>query len=459
MALLTVVLGASFAFASDVVVIDRVVEEARSSSLAKSILVELCEKIGGRATGTPQLRKGEEWAVEKFKSIGIANARLEKWGESPWTFDRGPTQVGRMVSPRTKDFVFTTNCFTVGTKGPVKGHVVRMPDSVVAVDRAKSRLKGAWILMPEVVKMRGPQLDKPTDVDKAVDTCGIAGRIYTTGEDLVWTHGRWTVYSDETRPKTPLITVRGEDFDAISKAMDESSNVTLEFNIDNRITNQPMPLSNVVAEIPGVEKPDEVVIVGAHFDSWNGPGSMGAQDNGTGSSVVIEAARLLVKAGAKPKRTIRFILWTGEEQGLLGSSAYVEAHKDELHKISAVFNEDSGGNYYNSLAGTPDMLDILKLAGAPLMRAFPDMPVKINSMDKMTAGGGSDHASFVEKGVPGFNFGKVSGIDYIRHWHTQYDRPEFVPAINLAQMSASMAIMALGVADAKDLLPRVPIGN
>ncbi len=450
---------ACLAAASDVVVIDKIIDEARNASLAKSILVELCEKIGGRATGTPQLRRAEDWAVEKFKSFGLTNAHLEKWGESPWTFERGPIQTAKMVSPTQKDFVFSTNCFTVGTNGAVKGHAVKMPETMEAIQRAKTRLKGAWILMPTIVEMGGARLNEPTDLDKAVDECGIAGRIYTTGKDLVWTHGRWTMYTDQTRPKAPLITVRGEDYDAVKKAMEDSSKVILEFNIQNSIAPTPIALSNLIAEIPGTEKPDEVVIIGAHFDSWNGPGSQGAQDNGTGSSVILEAARLLVKAGARPKRTIRFILWTGEEQGLLGSAAYVAAHSDELAKISCVINEDSGGNYYNSLAGTANMQEILKIAGAPLMRSFPTMPVKIESMDKMTAGGGSDHASFLEKGVPGFNFGKASGIDYIHYWHTQYDRHDAVPGINLAQMSASMAVIALGIADAKELLPRVPIGN
>lgn len=450
------VLTTASATNSDAVVIDRIIEEARSASLAKTILIELCEKIGPRATGTPGLRRAEDWAVEKFKSFGLQNVHLEQWGEAPHTFDRGKTQTARMVSPVIKDFVFSTNCFTVGTKGAVKGHAVLNPSSLENVQRARARLKGAWVLMPEKVKMGGARMLEPTEIDKAVNECGIAGRIYTTGEDRVWTHGRWTDYTDETRPKTPLVTVRGEDYDAVIKAMDETANVMLELNIENYIHPEPMPLSNVIAEIPGTEKPDEVVIVGGHFDSWNGPGSQGAQDNGTGSSVVIEAARLLAKSGAKPKRTIRFVLWTGEEQGLLGSTAYVKAHAAELDKISCVFNEDSGGNYYNTLSGTADMLDVLKAAASPLMRAFADMPVKVGSMDKMTAGGGSDHASFIAQGVPGFNFGKTGGLDYVHYWHTQYDRHDDVPAINLAQMSTSMAIMALGVADAPGLLPRVP---
>src|SRR6185295_14009000 len=143
---------------------------------------------------------------------------------------------------------------------------------------------------------------------------------------------------------TVRVTIRKQDMDAVQKVMDEGKEPILEFDMDNKLIPGPRPCNNVVAEIPGTEKPDEVVIVSGHLDSWDGPGSEGAQDNGTGTMVALEAARILNKVGAKPKRTIRFILWTGEEQGLFGSRWYVTAHKDDLAKISCVFIDDGGTN-------------------------------------------------------------------------------------------------------------------
>lgn len=435
--------------------VESLIEEGRHRSQAKTILEELCGKIGGRTTGTPQLRKAEEWAAAKFKEFGVPVVRLEKWGETPITFERGPRQIARMVKPFRRDFVFSTNNFTAGTKGMTRGRAMVLPENMDAFNANKAKYAGAWILMPAKANMGGIRLANPTELDKALDAAGIAGRVYSTGDARVWTSGRWNDYTDETRPKTPLVFVRGSDYEAVTMALAGTSNVELEFDIENRFISEPMPLHNVVAEIPGSEKPDEVVILCAHLDSWNGPGSKGAQDNGTGVSVVLEAARLLVKSGAKPKRTIRFILWTGEEQGLLGSQAYCEQHKDELSKISAVLNEDSGGNYHSVMNGTADMVEMLRAAVEPMGSAFPGMGVTVNQIERFSAGGGSDHASFVQRGVPGFTFRKAGGIDYGHSWHTQNDTPDLVPAVNLAQMSTNMAVIGFNLANADALLPRI----
>ena len=442
----------------DPATVARIIEEGRDRSQAMATLVEMTEGIGPRATGTPQLRKAEDWAVTKFEGWGLQSVHLEKWGETPIGFDRGPRQSARMVAPFERDFVFTTNCWTVGTDRPVRGWAVHMPKNFDEFRALGRRLNGAWVLMPNKVKMGGASLADPSDLDRAMDAAGISGRVYTTGEDLVWTHGRWTVYTDETRPRTPLITIRGADFDAVARALQGTSNVILEFDIENIFLPDPMPLHNVVAEIRGTELPDEVVIISGHFDSWNGPGSQGASDNGTGSTVTMEAARILATVGARPKRTIRFILWTGEEQGLLGSAAYVEAHKAELHRISCVLNEDSGPNYHASISGTRNMMSILTEAVKPMADAFPGKPVVAKERESLGSGG-SDHASFLRVGVPGFTFGKAGGFNYRHVWHTQYDRPAEVPDGHLAQMATNMAVVAFNIACADRLLPRVPVKN
>jgi len=441
----------------DSTTVESVIKEGRDSSQAKAILVELCETVGPRTTGTPQCRAAEEWALKKFKSFGVDSAWLEKWGETPQGFERGARQVGRMVSPTRKEFVFTTNNFTVGTDGPVRGRAVRHPETLGDIEVLKDALKGAWVLMPAAVNMGGPGMRQRGALDRALDGAGIAGRIYTTNGELVWTSGRWNDYTDETRPKTPMIAVRAEDYEAVVKAMEGGGAPQLEFDIENKFIDEAIPFHNVVAEIRGVEKPDEVVILCAHLDSWNGPGSKGAQDNGTGVSAVLEAARILAKSGAKPKRTIRFILWTGEEQGLLGSRAYVEAHRAEMAKVSAVLNEDSGGNYHSRMSGTADMIEALKAAAAPMKDAFPGKPVEVVEIRQFSrGGGGSDHASFIAADVPGFTFGKSGGISYRHSWHTQNDTPDLVPADHVAQMATNMAVIGYNLANAEALLPRLP---
>src|SRR5205807_3476071 len=140
-------------------------------------------------------------------------------------------------------------------------------------------------------------------------------------------------------------------------------------------------ICNVVADIPGTEKPDEYVIVSGHLDSWNGPGSQGAMDNGVGTSVALETARILMKSGAKPKRTIRFILWTGEEQGLLGSSAYVKVHPELLPKVSAILVDDGGTNYEGGMDAIAAMEPMLSQAQAPMTGVFPTMPFKIRVVE------------------------------------------------------------------------------
>ncbi|MBZ0170742.1 MAG: M20/M25/M40 family metallo-hydrolase, partial [Phycisphaerales bacterium] len=209
---------------------------------------------------------------------------------------------------------------------------------------------------------------------------------------------------------------------------------------------------------------DRVVVGSAHLDSWDGPQSMGTTDNGTGSSVVLEAARLLTQAGARPKRTIRFILWTGEEQGLWGSRKYVESLSEEdLAKISAVFVDDGGTNAEGGLPAADHMVDYLAAATAPLNGVFysetdgKHLNVNIRPTgEKIKTHGGSDHAPFNKVGVPGFFWDEVGRADYGEGWHTQNDRLDLAIEEYLVQSSACMAITAYNLACAPALLPREP---
>jgi Zn-dependent M28 family amino/carboxypeptidase len=218
----------------------------------------------------------------------------------------------------------------------------------------------------------------------------------------------------------------------------------------------PISNYNVVAEIKGSEKPDEVVIVSGHLDSWDGPGSQGALDNGTGSCTAIEAARILSAVKAKPKRTIRFILWTGEEQGLLGSRQYVIDHKDELPKISAVLVDDGGTNYQGGYIGLTSQKEIFEAAFKPVVEAFPDMPQTFTGGEHQQRPVGSDQDSFNPLGVPGFFTNETGRSNYGFVHHTQNDKYEMAIPEYLVQSGTNHAVVSYYIACLPDLLPRDP---
>ncbi|MBV6457540.1 MAG: hypothetical protein HONBIEJF_00653 [Fimbriimonadaceae bacterium] len=436
--------------------IQKVIDEGKKRNQAAKTLNELSTKIGPRLTGSPDLAKGQDWAVAKFKSFGITKVQKEQWGEVPVGFQRGPRQSAKMVAPFEKEFVFTTPAWSPGTSGKAKGRAVKAPTTMDEFNAVKDQLKGAWVVMGQPISMRGPG-SSSNDLHKAITEAGILGRVYGSNDERIHTWGRFTGLDYNNLPKDVQVIIRASDMKSIQRCFTAERPVELEFDIENRFIKGPVPQYNVVAEIPGTERPDEVVIVCGHFDSWNGPGSQGANDNGTGSSVAIEAARILMKSGVKPKRTIRFILWSGEEQGLLGSRAYVEKHKDELPKISAVFNDDGGSNYQGGYVCTEPMKKILDAAIAPVNAAFPNLPAENRAAANLPSGGSSDHAPFVWAGVPAFFTMEKGKQDYGFVWHTQNDRYEFAIEEYLTQSSTNAAAVAFYVAQEKDLLPRAPV--
>ena len=433
----------------------RILDEGKNRNQVMNHLTPLTQKIGARLTGSPQLQRANEWAVAKFKEYGLQNVHLEQWGTVPVGFERGPRQFARMVTPYDLAIEFSTNAWTPGTNGRMRGTAVKEPTTLVEFEQAKGSLRGAWVVMGAPVTMRGPvavDTDEWRAVQAKLDAAGIAGRIYGSADERVHTHGTFTGLTMATLPKQLRITVRRSDWDRIVRNIEFGRNPVLEFDIENRFL-PAQPVYNVIADIPGTEKPDEFVIVSGHFDSWNGPGSQGAVDNGTGTMVTLEAARILMASGAKPKRTIRFVLWSGEEQGLLGSARYVEKHAADMDKISAVFVDDGGTNYQGGIGCLASQVEMIKTALAPMAAAFPDMPQVVNTVPALR-GGGSDHASFIAKGVPGFFWMETGRANYGYSWHTQYDRLEFAIPEYLVQSSTNSAVFSYNLACAATLLPR-----
>ena len=247
-----------------------------------------------------------------------------------------------------------------------------------------------------------------------------------------------------------------------------------------RVRKSDIKVHNVVADIRGSERPDEFVIVGAHLDSWDF--AHGATDNAAGCAAVMEAARLIVVSGVQPRRTIRFMLWTGEEQGLLGSSAYVAAHPDVLAKTSAVFNLDAGTNPISGLVVPATLQKDFERVFAPTsalgkpfeMRtvAAITLPADCCSQSVNPATGTctgssascalppdqsgcpSDHVAFLRAGVPAFMFEQKGSADYARTHHTALDTVDALDADGIKHSAVVLAMTALGVADLPGLLSR-----
>lgn len=443
-----------------------IVDEGKNRNQVMEHLTYLTQEIGPRLTGSSRARRANEWTRDQFRSWGLRRARIEKWGEIPIGFDRG-VSYAKMVEPVERDLEFSWRAWSPGTDGPVRGIVIKEPTTDEEFEAVADQLEGAWILRKASLGRRGRGRRRPanaggdaqSDMLDRLREAGIAGLVTTSGRggELVHTGGArgWRDLDYDDLPTDVSVTLRRSDYDAMNSRLADGEKVVLEFDLNCQFVEGPVPCYNTIAEIPGTVWPDEVVIISGHLDSWDGPGSQGTIDNGTGSSVTLEAARILMATGAQPKRTIRFILWTGEEQGLLGSRGYVESlSAEELSKISAVFVDDGGTNYEGGLVCIESMAPMLRAAVAPLNEAFPDMPVVIDITERMPRGGGSDHASFNRVGVPGFFWKETGRSNYRYGWHTQNDRLDLAIPEYLVQSSTCAAITALYLANADTLLPR-----
>jgi Iap family predicted aminopeptidase len=247
----------------------------------------------------------------------------------------------------------------------------------------------------------------------------------------------------------PTAFIAREDYLQLLRLNEAGSPVEIELNLQPSFSGKAVEVYNTVAEITGTDKPDEVVILGAHLDSWDL--GTGATDNGTGSMAVLEAARALQKLGVQPKRTIRFVLFSGEEQGLNGSKAYVQAHKDELAKISGVLVHDSGTGRVETvgLMGNYNVKETMDRALYSLAESAGLTETSLRSE------GGSDHVPFDAAGVPAF-WCMQDPADYDKTHHSQADVLDRVRWDDLTQGAEVLAVFGYNVAELPDLLPRKP---
>jgi carboxypeptidase Q len=455
----------------------KILEQVKADqAVLKGNLEYLADRIGPRLTGSPQLDQASHWTVEQFKEMGLSNVHLEPWTiANGWT--RGPS-TGRIVSPTESALTLAAAGWSPSSNGPVHGVVVGLTyEKLEDLEKYRGKLKGAIILLGHPREMEAP--GNPMTTPWAEETIPIAhpkGEApYVSGDYrkvrmaitkmisdekpaavLVGSEKEYgllnmgTYFRDYQPAGAPVAFVSRENYRLLWRSLEEGQ-VQVEVNIEAKFSGKPVEVYNTVAEIPGSEKPDEVVIVGGHLDSWDL--GTGATDNGTGSMAVLEAARALQKLGVKPKRTIRFVLFTGEEQGLNGSRAYVKAHSAELGKISGVLVHDSGTGKVLTvgLMGNYAVREAIDHALYPLGRA---KEVGLAEPTLRTEGG-SDHVPFDEAGVPGF-WCVQDPVDYDKTHHSQADTIERVRWDDLTEGAQVLAVFAYNVAQLPEMLPRKP---
>jgi hypothetical protein len=419
--------------------VDAIIKEERANSQVMPFLEHLTGKIGPRLTGSTRLTQACEWTRAEFEKMGL-KARLVEWGTFPVGYDRGPWSA-KMTAPEAMDLTIGFNAWSPGTNGPVSGPAVIAPTTDEELTAVKPKLKGAWVISN----------NRPEKYWVAYEEAGIAGVIRTEGGEFIHTGGSSKVDWDKL-PTRVTVTMLASQHKQIIALLKEGKDVQLTIDIKAEFKQGPIKLYDVIAELPGSEKPDEMVIVGGHIDSWDG--ATGATDNGTGVSTTLEAARLLTKVGAKPKRTIRFMLWSGEEQGLLGSRAYIKAHPEENAKISAVIVHDGGTNYASGINATEAIVPIFEEALKPLLTLDDEMKFQIRKVAGLPQGIGSDHDSYLAAGVPGFFWLQAGRAKYGFGHHTQNDTIALAIPEYQRHTSMVVAIGALKIADLPELLPR-----
>ncbi len=466
----------------------------------------LANVIGGRLIGSAALTEAEAWVKEQFESWGL-EVMVQEAGQINVGFNRGPW-FGRMLSEDGMVLHFGTPSYTAGTRGKQAGHVLLEPRTQRDFDRMKGALKGAWVLLDtesngmaidwsakadekrlevrkaieevdrqnneirrwnyehrdnpkELIEYKGEQVTAPF-YREMVDA-GVAGFIRSAKVPLQVMYDRANCYdiTMENLPKVCDILLDEAQFKVIREKVLRKDIFQLEFEIRNHFYRGPVKYHNVIGILRGSKYPKEYVMAGGHLDAYDI--GTGAVDDGNGTSVTMEAARLLALSGAKPKRTMLFCIWTGEEFGLLGSKFFVENKTVPLDKISNYFNRDGGPLCATSITVPPAMYDDFVEVCKPVENMHPEFPFKVEKRQgppqpRPTRAGGSDHAYFSMNGVPAISFRETDpkgyNFEYREIWHTERDIFNKVIPEYMEHSAVVTAVVMYGLANLDHLLSR-----
>jgi carboxypeptidase Q len=429
----------------------KIAGEGLLESHAYEYLTQLSDDIGARVTGSPQSQKAVEWGLAKMRAIGLENVHAEKftiW--RGWT--RGPAEA-ELIEPIHRRITVDAMGWTGSTPSAgVEGEVVTV--NVFNLDeemKNPARFSGKIIL---AVVAGQPKKDemvifaqfgdflKLAGQNGALAVFGGQGGFKSEGMNLTHTG----ILGFQADFPLPVLSLTEEDQSQMERYLASGKTVRARVNVQNTFSNGPVESANVVGDLRGREHPDEILVVGAHLDSWDL--SEGATDNGMGSACVLGAADAIMRSGQRPRRTIRFVLFNGEEQGLLGSFAYVRAHKAEMDKHigDLVLDEGQGLVKEFQLGGHSDLVPLFKTFAASLSNIHG---VKVN--DKVSFD--TDTGPFITAGLPGINMDQDSP-EYMYTHHSAADALEAVKPEILAQDTTLMALTAYWMVDRQERLAR-----
>ena len=456
---------------NDSIIISSIINEATQNSHLEKLAHELFDEIGPRLVGSPKMQQAHDWAVSKYKEWGIP-AHNEKWGE--WRgWERGITHID-MVSPWIKSLEGTQLAWSPSTKGKtITAEVIILPyvEDSMAFQKWLPAVKGKFVMISmnqptgrpdynweefgtkeSVQKMKSNRDSLDSLWRKRISNAGYTTRTLPPVLENAGALGIVTNYWSKGfgvdkifgayTTKIPTVDIALEDYGLLYRLAENGPAPKISIRADSRETGM-QPTFNTIAEIKGTERPDEYVLLSAHFDSWDG--GTGATDNGTGTITMMEAIRILKKVYPNPKRTILIGNWGSEEQGLNGSRAFVEDHPEIIKDIQAVFNQDNGTGRVVNIQGQ-GFLNSYEYVGRWLTAVPDSIKSQIETSFPGTPGrGGSDFASFVAAGVPAFSLSSNSWLYGIYTWHTNrdtYDKIVFDDVRSNAILTAILAYEA-----------------
>jgi hypothetical protein len=458
-------------FPTDDPIIQQIWTEGMENSQAYRLMQVLLDSIGPRLTGSPGQKAANDWAVAMYQSWGIP-ARNEQYGT--WRgWRRGITHID-LLAPRVRTLEGTLLAWSPGTKGKkVQGPVVVLPDvrSPAEFEAWLPKVKGKFVLIsfaqptcrpdanwrefatPESFEAMTKARQEANDAWNArIERTGLSLRDLPVRLEQAGALGiitsRWSAgwgvnkIFDARTKQVPTLDLSCEDYGLVFRLAENGQGPVLRVEADAEFLGE-VPVFNTIAEIRGTEKPDEYVLLSAHFDSWDG--ASGATDNGTGTITMMEAMRILKKVYPNPKRTILVGHWSGEEQGLNGSRAFAADHPEIVQGLQALFNQDNGTGRIVTIS-----MQGFTEAGAHFGRWISRIPTEIARHIELQipgtpGGGGSDYASFVCYGAPAFNLSALNWEYGTYTWHTNrdtFDKVVFDDLKNNAVLTAMLAYLA-----------------